>query len=78
VLHATYTRNMEKMGGLIQRMPSTALYFLVGAIAISGLPPLNGAVNEWLTYHALLAEFAQPSVGSLDVSIVGEQKGMPQ
>src|SRR5579872_5763171 len=42
VLHATHTRNMEKMGGLIRRMPSTALYFLIGAIAISGLPPLNG------------------------------------
>ncbi len=57
VLHATHTRNMEEMGGLIRRMPSTALYFLVGAIAISGLPPLNGFVSEWLTYQALLAGF---------------------
>jgi hydrogenase-4 component B len=48
---------MEKMGGLIRRMPSTALYFLIGAIAISGLPPLNGFVSEWLTYQALLAGF---------------------
>lgn len=57
VLHATRTRNMEEMGGLIRRMPSTALYFLIGAIAISGLPPLNGFVSEWLTYQALLAGF---------------------
>jgi len=57
VLQATDTRNMEKMGGLIRRMPSTALYFLIGAIAISGLPPLNGFVSEWLTYQALLAGF---------------------
>jgi hydrogenase-4 component B len=57
VLHATGTRNMEEMGGLIRRMPSTALYFLIGAIAISGLPPLNGFVSEWLTYQALLAGF---------------------
>jgi hydrogenase-4 component B len=57
VLHATHTRNMEEMGGLIRRMPSTALYFLIGAIAISGLPPLNGFVSEWLTYQALLAGF---------------------
>src|SRR5207245_3017673 len=48
---------MEEMGGLIRRMPSTALYFLIGAIAISGLPPLNGFVSEWLTYQALLAGF---------------------
>jgi hydrogenase-4 component B len=57
VVHATGTRNMERMGGLIRRMPSTALYFLIGAIAISGLPPLNGFVSEWLTYQALLAGF---------------------
>ncbi len=57
VLHATGTRNMEKMGGLIRRMPATALYFLIGAAAISGLPPLNGFISEWLTYQALLAGF---------------------
>ncbi len=57
VLHATHTRNMEEMGVLIRRMPQTALCFLVGAIAISGLPPLNGFVSEWLTYQALLAGF---------------------
>jgi hydrogenase-4 component B len=57
VLHATHTRNMEEMGGLIRRMPATAFYFLIGAIAISGLPPLNGFVSEWLTYQALLAGF---------------------
>jgi hydrogenase-4 component B len=57
VLHGTHTRNMEEMGGLIARMPRTAFCFLVGAIAISGLPPLNGFVSEWLTYQALLAGF---------------------
>src|SRR6266566_209023 len=57
VLHATHTRDMEKMGGLIRRMPQTAFYFLVGAIAISGLPPLNWFVSEWFTYQALLAGF---------------------
>jgi hydrogenase-4 component B len=57
VLQGAGTRNMEEMGGLIRRMPWTALYFLIGAIAISGLPPLNGFVSEWLTYQALLAGF---------------------
>ena len=49
------------MGGLIRRMPSTSLYFLIGAVAISGLPPLNGFVSEWLTYQALLAGFGTTS-----------------
>src|SRR5206468_3498861 len=57
VLHATHTRNMEDMGGLAKRMPQTAFYFLVGAVAISALPPLNGFVSEWLTYQALLQGF---------------------
>ncbi len=63
VVSATGTRNMEKMGGLIRRMPVTALAFLIGAVAISGLPPLNGFVSEWLTYQALLAGFG--TTGSL-------------
>jgi hydrogenase-4 component B len=57
VVQSVRTRNMEEMGGLIRRMPGTALFFLIGAIAISGLPPLNGFVSEWLTYQALLAGF---------------------
>src|SRR5229473_3044369 len=57
VLHSTGTRNMEKMGGLIRPMPVTAFCFLIGAVAISGLPPLNGFVSEWLTYQTLLAGF---------------------
>ncbi len=57
VLQATHTRNMEEMGGLIRRMPRTACYFLIGAIAISALPPLNGFVSEWLTYQSLLRGF---------------------
>jgi hydrogenase-4 component B len=57
VLHSTGTRNMEEMGGLIRSMPATAVCFLIGAVAISGLPPLNGFVSEWLTYQSLLAGF---------------------
>jgi len=57
VLHSTGTRNMEELGGLIRPMPVTALCFLIGAVAISGLPPLNGFVSEWLTYQSLLAGF---------------------
>ncbi|RPI21593.1 MAG: hypothetical protein EHM61_24365 [Acidobacteria bacterium] len=50
VLRATGSRDMEHLGGLIKRMPWTALTFLVGAAAISGLPPLNGFVSEMLIF----------------------------
>ncbi len=60
VLHATGTRNMEALGGLIRRMPRTALFFLVGACAISALPPLNGFASEWLVFQALLGGSAIP------------------
>lgn len=49
VYKATGTRDMEKLGGLIKTMPRTAVYFLIGALAISAIPPLNGFVSEWLT-----------------------------
>jgi hydrogenase-4 component B len=61
VLHATHTRNMEELGGLIKRMPWTALFFLIGAAAISALPPLNGFVSEWLVFQALLGGFNIPA-----------------
>ena len=47
---------IEQLGGLLRRMPWTGLWFLIGAMAISGLPPLNGA-SEWLTFQALLFGF---------------------
>jgi hydrogenase-4 component B len=54
VLHATGTREIDRLGGLAKRMPRTALAFLVGAVAICGLPPLNGFVSELLVYLGLL------------------------
>ena len=54
ILHHARLRNLNQMGGLIRRMPHTAVYFLIGALAISALPPLNGFVSEWLTFQAAL------------------------
>ena len=51
---ATGERDMERLGGLIGRMPQTALAFLVGCVAISALPPLNGFASEWLAFQAIL------------------------
>lgn len=55
VIYQTHTRNIEEYGGLIKVMPYTAIFFLVGSIAISGLPPFNGFASEWLTFQALFA-----------------------
>lgn len=52
VLLATGTREIDALGGLSRKMPLTALTFLLASIAISGLPPLNGFVSEWLIYLA--------------------------
>ena len=58
VVAAMGTRQIEDMGGLLRRMPVTGLCFLVGAVAISGLPPLNGFASEWLTFQSLLYGFS--------------------
>jgi formate hydrogenlyase subunit 3/multisubunit Na+/H+ antiporter MnhD subunit len=54
VLTATGERDMEKLGGLIHRMPVTSFVVLVGCVAISALPPFNGFVSEWLMFQAML------------------------
>ncbi len=54
VINRSGTGNMEELGGLARRMPWTAWSFLLGAVAISALPPLNGFVSEWMTFQALL------------------------
>ena len=55
IQHSTGTRDMDRLGGLLKRMPTTGGTFLVGASAISGLPPLNGFVSELLIYLGVLA-----------------------
>jgi hydrogenase-4 component B len=53
VMFRTHTKNMEHMGGLAHVMPVTAACFLIGSLAISAIPPLNGFVSEWFTYQSL-------------------------
>jgi len=53
VVHATGTREIDQLGGVARRMPWTALCFVIGAVAICGLPPLNGFVSEFLVYLGL-------------------------
>ena len=57
VVEETGTRDIEKMGGLVKRMPFTAGLFLIGAISISALPPLNGFVSELMIFQAFFQSF---------------------
>lgn len=61
VLHSTHERDLEQMGGLLRRMPWTGLFFLVGCISISALPPFNGFVSEWLVFQAALQSWTLQS-----------------
>jgi hydrogenase-4 component B len=63
VLTGTGERDMDRLGGLIHRMPLASFAFLVGCVAISALPPLNGFVSEWLTFQAILLSPALPQWG---------------
>ena len=74
VLTATGQRDLDRLGGLIHRMPATAVFFLAGSVAISALPPFNGFVSEWLTFQAILQSpqiegwglrIAVPAVGGM-------------
>jgi len=61
LVHAVHTRNMDRLGGLAKRMPLTYGIFLLGGIAICGLPPLNGFVSELLLYLGLLKTTQTPA-----------------
>ena len=63
VLHATGTREIDHLGGLAKPMPWTAAAFLVGAVAICGLPPLNGFVSELLIYLGFFRGLSVPGAG---------------
>jgi hydrogenase-4 component B len=64
VLHATGAKDLEKLGGLMSRAPSVGGMLILGCLAISALPPLNGFVSEWLMYRSLLEGAAHSAPGA--------------
>ncbi len=78
VIHGTHTRDIELLGGLARKMPRTSIAFFAGAIAICGLPPLNGFVSELLVYLALFRVtmldsrvFVAGAFGAAGLALVG-------
>jgi hydrogenase-4 component B len=64
----TGTRDLDQLGGLLKRMPATGVVFLIGALSVAALPPLNGFVGEWLLLQSLL--HALPSANTAVVVAV--------
>ena len=58
VQHATGTLDLDELGGLSKKMPSTCVLFLIGAASISGLPPFNGFASKWMIYQAAFEKAA--------------------
>jgi hydrogenase-4 component B len=73
VLHGAGGRDMERLGGLLKRMPWTGAAMIVGAVAIAALPPLNGFAGKWLTYLGLMecALTPAPDHGLVALTLVG-------
>jgi len=71
IIRSAGSGNMERMGGLLKRMPYTGLFFLAGALSICALPPFNGFASEWLTYQSLLLGYESSSVTAKIISPLG-------
>jgi hydrogenase-4 component B len=70
VYRQTHTRDMDKLGGLIKNMPRTAFMFLIGAVAIGGIPPLNGFISEFMIYCAILSGINLSGISQITLMII--------
>lgn len=68
--YSTHTKDMDELGGLIKKMPVTALFVLCGALSISAIVPFNGFISEWLTYQSLFASINPEQAGTNILSII--------
>ena len=69
VYQATHTMEIEKLGGVIKKMPQTAFLFLIAAIAICGIPPFNGFISEFIIYTGLYSWLSEGTLFSLLAAI---------
>ena len=66
----THTRDMEELGGLMKKMPKTGFLFIIGSIAICGLPPFNGFISEFLIYAGMLMGIPASELGLFIVLVI--------
>jgi formate hydrogenlyase subunit 3/multisubunit Na+/H+ antiporter MnhD subunit len=70
IQYSTHTKDIEKLGGLIKKIPVTAFFVLCFALAISAIVPFNGFISEWLTYQSLFAGLAAGQTGLNILSVI--------
>lgn len=66
----THSRDMDRLGGLIRNMPETAMLFLTGAVAIGGIPPLNGFISEFLIYCGIINGMGSATIAQVTLLIL--------
>jgi hydrogenase-4 component B len=71
IVHATHTLAIDRLGGLLKKLPVTGVAFLVAAMSICGLPPFNGFISEWLIYMGLFGGATAFSGHAILLSVVG-------
>lgn len=70
VYQQTHIRDMNKLGGLIKHMPKTAILFLIGSIAIGGMPPFNGFVSEFILFSGLLEGLKTGTLSNISLLVI--------
>lgn len=70
VYRQTHTRDMDKLGGLIKKMPHSAAFFLIGSVAIGGIPPLNGFISEFMIYCGILKGIDSAGISQITLMIL--------
>jgi len=70
VYKQTHTRDMDKLGGLIKNMPYSAFFFLIGSVAIGGIPPLNGFISEFMIYCGILKGIDSAGISQITLMIL--------
>ena len=70
VYRQTHTRDMDQLGGIIKKMPETSILFLFGAIAIGGIPPLNGFISEFLIYCGILTGINSAGISQITLMVI--------
>jgi formate hydrogenlyase subunit 3/multisubunit Na+/H+ antiporter MnhD subunit len=70
VYRQTHTRDMDKLGGLIKSMPKSAAFFLIGSVAIGGIPPLNGFISEFMIYCGILLGIDSGGISQITLMII--------
>jgi formate hydrogenlyase subunit 3/multisubunit Na+/H+ antiporter MnhD subunit len=75
VYQSAHTRNIEQLGGLMKKMPYTAIFFLIGSLAICGLPPFNGFISEYLIYLGMFKSLGSASLYQ-SIVVIGSLAGL--